>query len=852
MKRGSTVRTIMTVMVVLLVLLASAQAHATQTWLKTYANAGSTLGGSLVQTRDNGYLQLGMSTGVGLGSWDILAIKLDRTGTIQWQKAFGGVNYDKADSVLQAVDGGYVISGYVDEQAWTSRAWVAKLDEQGDLLWQKEYPFAGRASRVAALRQTADNGYIMQVFLITPAYYSDYMQYDIWLVKLDAAGAIEWQKLFNLAQFDMPGTVKQTADGGYIMTGTSANNVWVVRLDSTGTPLWQKTYDHSVSEMATDLVLTPDGGCVVSGYTRALSPYDNYWWALKLDENGGIQWQKRYNVEHNPNFPVGIVATADNGYMLSGGFSIPTMVKLDANGTIQWAKRVGSYLGIYAQTLLQEPDGGYIMSSSLSYYGNYGFSIAKLDENGNLFGDNYSCGYYVTPQSPSSADVSFVVTDTHVAGVATDKVPVEGTMQTAIPAVSEVTVCATSAPDISVSPASLSLGRVDLPGSVAGTITISNIGTASLRISSISIDGANASEFGQSSFCTSIAPNASCTVAVRFNPVSAGEKTATLRIASDDPDTPSAGVALSGIAVARIPPATTINIIGAKNSNDWYQSRVTMNLIATNGSSGVRDIRYSVDGNGTVVAGGSASFTIIADGTHEISYYATDNAGIAETAHTVSIKIDQTPPTITALVSPAPNATGWNTTDATVTFSCSDTLSGTVSCPSPVTVTTEGAGQVISGSVVDMAGNAATAAVVVNIDRTAPAVSISANPALLWPPNHKMVDVTITGSAADSGSGTASIVFTIVDEYGIVQPAIAGFNTTIQLQATRKGTDKDGRFYTITAIATDKAGNQTSASTTVLVPHDRGDDDRDRDKKDHDKRDGDRDHDHQDHEERND
>ena len=78
----------------------------------------------------------------------------------------------------------------------------------------------------------------------------------------------------------------------------------------------------------------------------------------------------------------------------------------------------------------------------------------------------------------------------------------------------------------------------------------------------------------------------------------------------------------------------------------------------------------------------------------------------------------------------------------------------------------------------------------------------------------------INGSAADSGSGIASVLITVTDEYGQYNMTVPGFGNTIQLEAWREGTDKDGRHYTITVVATDKAGNKSTAVTEVLVPHD--------------------------------
>lgn len=108
------------------------------------------------------------------------------------------------------------------------------------------------------------------------------------------------------------------------------------------------------------------------------------------------------------------------------------------------------------------------------------------------------------------------------------------------------------------------------------------------------------------------------------------------------------------------------------------------------------------------------------------------------------------------------------------------------------------------------------------VDNTTPTVTVSASPNSLWPPNNKMKNVLISGSATDAGSGIASITFTVEDEYNLVEPTLTGFGQTIQLQAKRYGYDFDGRIYTITATATDNLGHVTTASTLVLVSHDQG------------------------------
>jgi hypothetical protein len=195
-------------------------------------------------------------------------------------------------------------------------------------------------------------------------------------------------------------------------------------------------------------------------------------------------------------------------------------------------------------------------------------------------------------------------------------------------------------------------------------------------------------------------------------------------------------------------------LTGTLGNNGWYVSDVKVTLTATDndGGSGVKEIHYTVDGTETIVQGSSASFSIVGDGTHAVTWYAVDNAGNVET---------------------------------------------------PVQE---------MGPVQEMS---------INIDKTSPSIiALSANSAILWPPNHKIVNVLIGGSVADGGSGIASTIITVTDEYGSYNMTVHGFGTAIPLESWREATDMDGRLYTITAVTTDEAGNHSTGTTTVLVPHD--------------------------------
>ena len=119
----------------------------------------------------------------------------------------------------------------------------------------------------------------------------------------------------------------------------------------------------------------------------------------------------------------------------------------------------------------------------------------------------------------------------------------------------------------------------------------------------------------------------------------------------------------------------------------------------------------------------------------------------------------------------------------------------------------------------------------VTIDRDAPTFTLSATPLQLWPPNYQVVDVKVSGTAVDGGTGIDTVSFRVVDEYGLVEPAVApvegsglarvDFLVAIPLEASRLGTDRDGRTYTIEVTVTDRACNVRTAAVTVTVTHPR-------------------------------
>lgn len=211
----------------------------------------------------------------------------------------------------------------------------------------------------------------------------------------------------------------------------------------------------------------------------------------------------------------------------------------------------------------------------------------------------------------------------------------------------------------------------------------------------------------------------------------------------------------------------------------------------------------------------------------------------------VDAERDLLPPESTLVVDPSnPNGqNGWYTTRPKVTLNANDNCSGVAASEYSIdggqtwqpyggtfTVESEGTITILYRST-DRAGNTESpGSITLQIDTIAPVLTLSATPSIIWPPNNKTVNVRIDGTGTDATSGLASVSYLITDEYGmplsLPTRGLTGNSSTwiesLAVEARRLGSDPDGRTYTVIATLTDVAGNTTNATTTIVVPHDRG------------------------------
>lgn len=394
-------------------------AFSQERWIYSVTGLGQNSARDIQRTSDGGYIIAGeLETS---SSFDFWVLKLDRMGNIIWQKTYGydgGNNCERAYSIKETSDGGYIVAGSAEENCWggwPAAFWIIKLNKDGSIIWQKKYKGDG-ATKAPSIQQTNDGGYIvagMDNFTI---------------IKIDGNGDTLWHRRY-------PGyfarSIQQTSDGGYIVAGgsTFVNGTWptyqVYKLDAFGNIIWQRAYGGDNADSAESIMQTADGGYIIAGSTGSFGAGSTDVWVIKLNADGDISWQKTYG-NYDQNEAYAIIQAHDEGYIVTGGTFI---MKININGDVVWKKEIGNIPQLdspYVISLSQAQDDGYVAAGAarLNGSGYYSLWVFKIDSNGKIDPPSYCDRNSNYISAPSTADALYsnygdmssptYVTDTYV------------------------------------------------------------------------------------------------------------------------------------------------------------------------------------------------------------------------------------------------------------------------------------------------------------------------------------------------------------------------------------------------------------------------------------------------------
>ncbi len=332
-------------------------------WNKTYGGKRFEEGKFLQQTRDDGYIIVGVTMSYGAGDRDIWLIKTDINGNELWNKSFGGPYEDLGFCVRETSDGGFIITGKYDtKEDWYEpwSVWLIKTDENGNLVWENKF----RRDNAHAIGNSVievDDGYVV---LGEFSHHGIPGKDDIWLIKTDFDGNEQWNKFIGSSKKnDYPHAVIQTRDGDFVIVGATRfyltePKVLLIKTDFYGNIKWRKELDGIEGY---DIKECNDGGYIISCWDQVS--------LLKTDKNGNIQWIKNYGfLGYDKGLSVDL--TLDGGFILSGvtaildyGDADMLIIKTNENGVKEWEKIMGetgrTETGF---SIIQSSDGNYVIT----------------------------------------------------------------------------------------------------------------------------------------------------------------------------------------------------------------------------------------------------------------------------------------------------------------------------------------------------------------------------------------------------------------------------------------------------------------------------------------------------------
>jgi hypothetical protein len=295
-----------------------------------------------------------------------------------WTKVFGGNARDWGYSVLETDDGGFILVGETQAViAGDQDVWLIKTDYRGNLEWDRT--FGGADNEVGVcIQRTNDEGYIIAGEFSSPASLS-----DVLLIKTRSDGEEEWTRTFGGANFDGGSYVQQTTDGGYIIVGRTNSfsigydDVWLIKTDDNGFEQWGHTYGGTNSESGKCVEQTPDGGYIITGYTYSFGSGQYDVWLIKTDSSGNEEWNRTYGGANN-DIGNAVRQTTDGGYIIAGetssigeGGSDMWIIKTDSVGNRLWDHTFGRSQSDFACDIRQTSDGGYVIVGGLGIHSNY-------------------------------------------------------------------------------------------------------------------------------------------------------------------------------------------------------------------------------------------------------------------------------------------------------------------------------------------------------------------------------------------------------------------------------------------------------------------------------------------------
>ncbi len=344
-------------------------------WEKTYGGTSFDRALSVQQTSDHGYIITGLTYSYGQGECDVFLVKTDANGNALWTKTYGGADEDVGFSVRQTPDNGYIIAGYTGSFGATVDVYLIKTDENGDTIWTRTYLGPGGGEDVGqSVQLTRDGGYIIA------GYCEQFSSKYVYFLKTDAAGNRLWRGTCGATEDDYGFSVDTTSDGGYIIAGRTSSygsgdeDVYLVKLNGSGNVVGFQTYGGTRGDRGYSVQQTSDGGYIIAGRTSSFAEVADVY-LIKTNRFLDTVWTRTYggaSVDEG----YSVQQTSDGGYIVAGetysfgaGAMDGYLIRTDPGGDTLWTKTYGGSGWDVCWSVQECHDNGYIVAGYTRSFG---------------------------------------------------------------------------------------------------------------------------------------------------------------------------------------------------------------------------------------------------------------------------------------------------------------------------------------------------------------------------------------------------------------------------------------------------------------------------------------------------
>jgi uncharacterized delta-60 repeat protein len=372
----------------------------------------ATLGGALeeqaysiaVDGSGNVYVT-GYTFGSGAGNSDVLIVKYDTSGTIQWQRTLGGANQDGGYGIAVDGSGNVYIAVYTGSSgAGNADVLIAKYDTSGTIQWQRTL---GGASNDYGFGIAVDGSGNVYVTGLTES--SGGALANVLIAKYNSSGTIQWQITLGGANQDVGYDIAVDGSGNAYIIGYTASSgagnsdVLIVKYDTSGTIQWQRTLGGVSDDVGRSIAVDGSGNVYISGYTTSSGAGGADVLIAKYNTSGTIQWQRTLGGA-NYDYGYGIVVDGSGNVYITGTTSSSgagsldvLIVKYDTSGTIQWQRTLGGANQDVGYDIVVDGSGNVYITgtTSSSGAGSLDVLIAKLPADGGFTG-TYGAYTYAT------------------------------------------------------------------------------------------------------------------------------------------------------------------------------------------------------------------------------------------------------------------------------------------------------------------------------------------------------------------------------------------------------------------------------------------------------------------------